>query len=92
MQHNLDEMMHGHNADDGAIYALQTQLAAAKNHLQGYKDVEATINSKDGPKRLPGAARRIRPWRNCYRQPRHRDTQCDPGARHRPRLNDQQWC
>ncbi|ORV56795.1 hypothetical protein AWC06_00855 [Mycobacterium fragae] len=54
MQHSLDEMMRGHNADDGAIYALQTQLAAAKNHLQGYKDVEATINSTNGPKRYLG--------------------------------------
>jgi hypothetical protein len=54
MQHSLDELMAGPNADDGAIYSLQSQLAALRNHLQGYKDVEATINSTDGPKRLLG--------------------------------------
>ncbi|GFG73215.1 hypothetical protein MBOT_05800 [Mycobacterium botniense] len=54
MQHSLDEMMHGHNVDDGALYALQTQLAVARNHLQGYKAVEAELNSKDGPKRYLG--------------------------------------
>ncbi len=54
MQHSLDEMMAEPNADDGAIYALQTQLAAAKNHLRGFKDVEATISSTNGPKRYLG--------------------------------------
>jgi hypothetical protein len=53
MQHSLDELMADHNADDGAIYAVQTQLATARNHLQGYKDVEATL-SKGGPKRYLG--------------------------------------
>ena len=53
MQHSLDELMGERNADDGAIYSLQTQLAVAKNRLQGYKDVEATIN-KDGPHRYLG--------------------------------------
>jgi hypothetical protein len=54
MQHSLDELMAEPNPDDGAIYALQTQLAGAKNHLQGYKDVEATINSTNGPQRYLG--------------------------------------
>jgi hypothetical protein len=53
MQHSLDELMGERNADDGAIYSLQTQLAVVKNRLQGYKDVEATIN-KDGPHRYLG--------------------------------------
>ncbi len=53
MQHSLDELMGARNADDGAIYALQTQLAAARNHLQGYKNIEATLN-KSGPKRYLG--------------------------------------
>ncbi|EID17584.1 hypothetical protein MXEN_01035 [Mycobacterium xenopi RIVM700367] len=54
MQHSLDEMMRGHNVDDGALYALQTQLAAAKNHLQGYRAIEAELNSTNGPKRYLG--------------------------------------
>jgi hypothetical protein len=53
MQHSLDELMGARNADDGAIYALQDQLAAARNHLQGYKDIEATLN-KGGPQRYLG--------------------------------------
>ena len=54
MQHSLDELMAERDADDGAIYALQTQLAAAQNHLQGYKAVAAEINSSDGPRRYLG--------------------------------------
>jgi len=53
MQHGLDELMGERNADDGAIYSLQTQLSAVKTRLQGYKDVEATLN-KDGPHRYLG--------------------------------------
>jgi hypothetical protein len=53
MQRSLDELMREPNADDGAIYSLQSQLAAAKNHLQGYQDVEATLN-KSGPHRYLG--------------------------------------
>jgi hypothetical protein len=54
MQHSLDELMADRNADDGAIYALQSQLAAVKNHLQGYKAVDAELNSTDGPRRYLG--------------------------------------
>ena len=46
MQHSLDELMGERNADDGAIYSLQSQLAAAKTRLQGYQDVEATLRTK----------------------------------------------
>ena len=53
MQHSLDELMGERNADDGAIYSLQSQLAAAKTRLQGYQDVEATLN-KSGPHRYLG--------------------------------------
>jgi hypothetical protein len=54
MQHSLDELMAEPSADDGAIYALQTQLAAVKNHLQGYQAVQAELNSTDGPRRYLG--------------------------------------
>jgi hypothetical protein len=54
MQHSLDELMAGRNADDGAIYPLQTQLAAVKNLLQGYQAVAAELNSTDGPRRYLG--------------------------------------
>ena len=54
MQHTLDELMTGRNADDGAIYALQSQLAAVRNHLQGYQAVETELNSTDGPRRYLG--------------------------------------
>lgn len=54
MQHAVDEMMRGHNVDDGALYALQTQLAASRNHLEGYKVLEAELNSTNGPKRYLG--------------------------------------
>ncbi|MFZ3345444.1 alpha/beta hydrolase [Mycobacterium sp.] len=53
MQQSLDELMREPNADDGAIYSLQSQLAAARTHLRGYQDVEATLN-KSGPHRYLG--------------------------------------
>jgi hypothetical protein len=53
MQRSLDELMHEPNADDGAIYSLQSQLAAAKTRLQGYQSVEGTLN-KGGPHRYLG--------------------------------------
>lgn len=52
-QRSLDDLMAQPNADDGAIYALQTQLAVQRNRLQGYKDVESTLN-KSGPHRYLG--------------------------------------
>jgi hypothetical protein len=52
-QRSLDDLMAQPNADDGAIYALQNQLAVQRNRLQGYKDVEATLN-KSGPHRYLG--------------------------------------
>jgi hypothetical protein len=53
MQRSLDELMSERNADDGAIYSLQSQLAAVKTRLQGYQNVEATLN-KSGPHRYLG--------------------------------------
>jgi hypothetical protein len=53
MQRSLDELMHEPNADDGAIYSLQSQLAAVRTRLQGYQSVEDTLN-KSGPHRYLG--------------------------------------
>jgi hypothetical protein len=53
MQRSLDELMGERNADDGAIYSLQSQLAATRTRLQGYSDVEVTLN-KSGPHRYLG--------------------------------------
>jgi hypothetical protein len=54
IQRSLDELMAGHNVDDGALYALQSQLAAARRHLEGYRAVKASLNTKDGPARYLG--------------------------------------
>ena len=54
MQHSLNELMAEPNADDGAIYALQSHLTAVKNRLHGYKAVAAELNSTDGPRRYLG--------------------------------------
>jgi hypothetical protein len=54
MRHSLDALMAGRHADDGAIYALQTQLAGAENHLAGYRAVAAALDSRDGPRRYLG--------------------------------------
>jgi hypothetical protein len=51
IQRSLNELMAGHNVDDGAVYALQSQLAAARRHLEGYRAVAASLNSTNGPKR-----------------------------------------
>jgi Alpha/beta hydrolase len=54
IQHSLDELVTQSNVDDGALYALQSQLAAARSHLKGYRAVEAGLNSNNGPKRYLG--------------------------------------
>ena len=54
MQHSLDEMMAGHNVDDGALYALQSQLAAARHNLAGYQAVQADLDRTDGSSRFLG--------------------------------------
>jgi Alpha/beta hydrolase len=54
MQRGVDEMLTGHNVDDGALYALQSQLAAARNQLEGYKAVEAGLDRDDGVTRYLG--------------------------------------
>ncbi len=54
MQHGVDEMLAGHNVDDGALYALQAQLAAARHQLQGYQVVRAGLDRADGMRRYLG--------------------------------------
>jgi prefoldin subunit 5 len=54
MQHTVDEMLAGHNIDDGALYALQAQLAAVRRHLQGYQAVRADLDRTDGSSRYLG--------------------------------------
>ena len=54
MQHSLDDMMADHNVDDGAVYALQSQLAAARRNLAGYRAVRADLDRNDGVKRYLG--------------------------------------
>ena len=54
MQHSLDEMTAGRNVDDGALYALQSQLAAARRNLAGYQAVQADLDRTDGVSRFLG--------------------------------------
>lgn len=54
MQRSLDEMMAGHNVDDGALYALQSQLAAVRRNLAGYQAVRADVDRTDGARRYLG--------------------------------------
>jgi Alpha/beta hydrolase len=54
IQHSLDELVAVPSVDDGAVYAVQSQLAAASMHLGCYRAVRADVNSKRGPKRYLG--------------------------------------
>jgi hypothetical protein len=54
IQHDIDQLMAESNVDDGALYALQSQLAAARKHFAGYQAVQASLKSADGPKRYLG--------------------------------------
>ena len=45
IQHSLSELEAGPQIDDGALYALQSQLAAARNSLEKYQAVKADLNS-----------------------------------------------
>ena len=45
IQRNLDDVMSAPHVDDGAVYALQSQLSAARNRLAGYAAVRATLPS-----------------------------------------------
>lgn len=54
MQHSVGEMLAGHHVDDGALYSLQSRLAAARHQLQGYQAVRAGLNHPDGVSRYLG--------------------------------------
>ena len=54
MQHSLDAVAAGRNVDDGALYALQSQLAAARRTLAGYQAVQTDLDRTDGVSRLLG--------------------------------------
>ena len=54
IQQSIDQLMAEPNVDDGALYALQSQLAVARNHLAGYQAVQAYLESAGGPKRYLG--------------------------------------
>ena len=54
IQHDIDQLIAEPNVDDGALYALQSQLAAAQKHLADYQAVHASLQSADGPRRYLG--------------------------------------
>ncbi|MGB6208836.1 alpha/beta hydrolase [Mycobacterium sp.] len=54
MEHSIDDMLAGHNVDDGALYALQSQLAALRHQLQGYQAVRADLDRSDEMSRYLG--------------------------------------
>lgn len=53
IRRNLDDVMSTPHVDDGAVYALQSQLSAASSRLAGYAAVRATLT--DEPRRYLGA-------------------------------------
>jgi Alpha/beta hydrolase len=54
IQHNIEALKSVPHVDDGALYALQSQLTAATNRLAGYAAVRATVDSATGPRRYLG--------------------------------------
>ncbi len=54
MRSGIAELLAGHNVDDGILYALQSQLAAATTQLEGYRALTARLASGGGPKRYLG--------------------------------------
>jgi hypothetical protein len=54
IQSSIDDLMSARQVDDGSVYALQSQLAAASDRLAGYAAMHATLNSGDGPTRYLG--------------------------------------
>ncbi len=54
IQHNIEALTSVPHVDDGALYALQSQLTAATNRLAGYAAVRATVDSATGPRRYLG--------------------------------------
>jgi hypothetical protein len=54
VQRNIEALTSEPHVDDGARYALQSQLTAAANRLAGYAAVRATVDSATGPRRYLG--------------------------------------
>ena len=54
IQHDVDRLVAESIVDDGALYALQAQLATARRQLDGYRAVQERLRSSDGPKRYLG--------------------------------------
>ena len=54
LQRSLDAMMADHNVDDRALHALQSQLAAARGSLAGFRAVRADLDRTDGVRRYLG--------------------------------------
>ncbi len=54
IQHNIDALTSAPHVDDGALYALQSQMSAATNRLAGYAAVQATVDAATGPRRYLG--------------------------------------
>jgi hypothetical protein len=54
LQRSLDQMLADHGLDDGALYELQSQLAAARHSLAGYQAVRADLDRSDGMSRYLG--------------------------------------
>jgi hypothetical protein len=54
IQDSVDEITTGGAVDDGALYALQSQLAAARRTLAGYQAVQSDLDRSDGLNRLLG--------------------------------------
>jgi len=54
MGHSIAELLAGHHIDDGILYALQSQLDAARTQLGGYQAVITQLNSSSGPKHYLG--------------------------------------
>src|ERR1700759_2028603 len=50
IEHDIAQLMAEPDVDDGVLYALQSQLAAARQHLAGYQAVQASLKSTAGPK------------------------------------------
>jgi hypothetical protein len=55
IQHTIEALTSEPHVDDGALYALQSQLTAATNRLTGYAAVRATVDSASGPRRFLGS-------------------------------------
>ncbi|WP_428342736.1 alpha/beta hydrolase [Mycobacterium sp.] len=54
IQRNIEALTSEPHVDDGALYALQSQLTGATSRLAGYAAARATLDSTDGPRRYLG--------------------------------------